>query len=604
MDVEFWFAAPSNDQGDTYNRDRPIQLIITTYNEPAHVTISQPAGNAFFIETDISANNYEIIDLTAWIDQIEVPSNVVSNNGILIESDEIISVYYEQNSTMNPDIYSLKGRNSLGTDFLIPSQMWYENEDYIVTTPIDCKNSFDIVATEDNTEIEINPKKNIEGHSADKIFNIVLNRGQTFECRAVSQLGENHLAGSTVKVTNNKPIAISVSDDAVEPSGGSPDLVADQIIPIDILGYEYIVLRGYLWQNTDLVCIMATKDNTVIDVISETTNWEITLENAGETTTLPFGSKEYYYIKSRDPEKSLSVFQFSGFAPQPSGAIIPPIRECAGSSKVIYSRSTTEAEPVNKLGLQIIVDAAGKDFMRVKNGNNTIPNALDGSLFAPVVGTENQWYYYRGEYIGEGNSTIFPPENAYTFENDNGIFHIGILNGRAEMDGSCRFGYFSNFSSLNIGTKKTKCPDSAIWIDADVGFLNYEWHHLSNPDEIIGTQESIQITNPDIYWVTVSNTNCELTDSITISDYEVSQVNIGPDQENCEGTAITLDAYNSDFIYYRWSNGIEGENASEITTNQGGQYSVEVTNQNGCFSVDTTNLIIGTKPVAQPIRHN
>ena len=111
----------------------------------------------------------------------------------------------------NPEIFSLKGKNALGTSFFVPFQNKIENSSAYSPLPY---SSFDIVATEDNTTVSITPKQNIVGHSANLTFNINLNRGQTYSARAASQGAVQHPTGSTV--SSNKPIAITIKDDLLE----------------------------------------------------------------------------------------------------------------------------------------------------------------------------------------------------------------------------------------------------------------------------------------------------------------------------------------------------------------------------------------------------
>ena len=50
------------------------------------------------------------------------------------------------------------------------------------------KAGIDIVATEDNTYIEIIPTQNLIGYPANTIISINLNRGQTYSLRSASTL--------------------------------------------------------------------------------------------------------------------------------------------------------------------------------------------------------------------------------------------------------------------------------------------------------------------------------------------------------------------------------------------------------------------------------
>ena len=117
IDTSFWFVAPEIWQG---HDDRPIYLRFTTFDEPATIVIEQPANNNFPIQTlSLTANDAQSIDLTDWIDIIEnKPVNQILNYGLHITSSSRITAYYEEASLDNPDVFSLKGKNALGTEFI------------------------------------------------------------------------------------------------------------------------------------------------------------------------------------------------------------------------------------------------------------------------------------------------------------------------------------------------------------------------------------------------------------------------------------------------------------------------------------------------------
>jgi hypothetical protein len=142
---------------------------------------------------------------------------------------------------MNGASYNLLGRNALGYHFLIPSQFHYENYPY--TSPL-ARNSFDIVAVTNATLVTIVPTKAIEGHAAGDTFSIVLNRGQTWEGRAISGMASEHIGGTVVWA--NKPVAVTISDDAVYVpiSDVSVDLAGDQLIPTELCGTRYFHAGG------------------------------------------------------------------------------------------------------------------------------------------------------------------------------------------------------------------------------------------------------------------------------------------------------------------------------------------------------------------------
>ena len=84
------------------------------------------------------------INITEWIDIIEnKPVNQVLNYGLYIKSTAPITAYYEEASSNNPDLFALKGKNALGTEFFTPFQSLL-NSNYSQS-----KAGIDILATED-----------------------------------------------------------------------------------------------------------------------------------------------------------------------------------------------------------------------------------------------------------------------------------------------------------------------------------------------------------------------------------------------------------------------------------------------------------------------
>ena len=87
----------------------------------------------------------------------------------MIKASTEITAYYEVGILYNPEIFSLKGQNALGTEFYTPFQNFANNGVGY--------SSFDIIATEDNTIISITPSNNIVGYSANIVFTVNLNKG-------------------------------------------------------------------------------------------------------------------------------------------------------------------------------------------------------------------------------------------------------------------------------------------------------------------------------------------------------------------------------------------------------------------------------------------
>ena len=576
-DTEFWFAAPeiAFGGGTSTNRDRPIYIRVATFNQAATITLNQPARPAFVpIVVNLAANSTYTYDLQTFIDVIETkPADQIKDFGLHLAATAPITAYYEVASAGNPDIFTLKGRNSLGTRFIIPAQSFFNNSSQFPTSSTDKLNSFVIVATSNNTTVTIKPSKAIVGHPANVPFTITLNAGQSYSATALSLLGSEHLGGSIV--TSNKPVAVTTNDDSVVYDDGNsgPDLVGDQIIPSTVFGKEYIVTRGFFSPGGgqyDKVYIYADSNNTVLQINGVV----VTTLQEGQSYLYSFGTEEAIYVTANRP---LEVFQQSGYNQQPAGAIIPPI-ECTGSNEIVFTRSPVTG---SQFGLIIFTRLGNEGSFAVNPADFTIP-ATD---FLPVPSTGGQWLYARkGSMTGVSNNT------AYRISNSEGLFHLGVLYGNTSSN--ARYGFYSNFASVNLGPDQTICPGDSILLDAGAGKDTYLWNTGA-------TTHSIWVKNPGEYYVDVTDYLCQLSDTLVLSHYATAPINLGNDTSICTGTTITLDA-GPGFTIYNWSNG--GHN--QTTTVGPGTYTVTASIEGGCNSTD--GIVIGAHalPPVNPIKHN
>src|SRR5690606_22481618 len=259
--TEFWLAPPDVTVYHNTPGDEPIYLNVTAGAEPPVVAVSQQANPDFndgsAIVLTLAPFTSVRHDLTSLKAQLETrPTNSVRNTGLLIQATANITCYYEISNTNNPDIIALKGANGLGHEFYIPLHKHapFENHQF-GNFPDDLAfSSFDIVATEDGTTVMIYSPVAVDGHAALTPFTISLDRGQTYSCANTNMANywqpATHPSGAVVLA--NKPVAVSIKDDSNHnPSGSCYDLMADQIVPVNILGTDYIAIKGGLNNNGD-----------------------------------------------------------------------------------------------------------------------------------------------------------------------------------------------------------------------------------------------------------------------------------------------------------------------------------------------------------------
>ena len=313
-DTEFWFVAPEVTSG---HGDAPIVMRVSASLQAADIVLSQPANPAFVpITLTIPPGTTQSIDLTPFQTQVEnQPPDQILDKGILLESSVPVTAYYEVNNGFNPEIFPLKGDNALGIEFYTPFPTNYDNGGYSPAA----RSGFEIVATEDNTSITINPTADLIGHPAGVPFTITLNRGQTYSLLAVSTTATQRPVGT--RITSNKPIAVTLKDDSAA-LGGCRDLMGDQLVPVGVIGREYIVMKGFL-NSEERVYVLATTNNTEVFVDGNVTP-NATL-NSGEQFTIDVLNSTVFIACSQP----VYVLHVSGFGCEMGSAVLPSI-ECTG----------------------------------------------------------------------------------------------------------------------------------------------------------------------------------------------------------------------------------------------------------------------------------
>jgi gliding motility-associated-like protein len=418
-DTLFWFVAPEVLEGGS-RMDEPVVFTFSSLQNPAQVWLDMPANPSFnTIAFSLNANDTRTIQMSSFLNTLEnKPPNTILNKGIRIRATAAIAVYYEVVSSFcncNPEIFTLKGQKALGHRFFVPFQDTFRNGGLYTFTPTPYA-AFDIVATEDNTNVAITPSRPIVGRPAGATFTITLQKGQTYSAAAPSVLGSANPSGS--KVVSDKPIAITIKDDKIG-LGSCADLIGDQLIPIDHLGTDYIVMRGFL-QAPDRIHILAVENNTVVRI----NNVVVATLQEGQTHVLRLTAPTAFISASQN----VYVWHVSGFGCEVGAAIIPTI-QCTGSQQVGFTRSNN-----TDFFLMVLVESGGEHQFRV-NGN---PNIILGSGFADVPFAGN-WKYL---VLGVNPSQIVSGANTIV-SNATHRFHLGIVHGTRDI--GCRFGYFSDF---------------------------------------------------------------------------------------------------------------------------------------------------------------
>lgn len=574
-DVEFWFAVPELTW--RHVADQKTYLHIASLDAPADVVVEMPR-NAYDavsnpkgfnpILVTLPANGYNLIDLTSIITAsqddnilevgLDKNAGTVENNGLHIKSTALITAYLERADNDNTDLWALKGRNAIGKNFIVPSQNTFYNKAF--GTPA-AWNSIDVVAVEDATVTFTVPKgsavkvngtvKNFT--SAPGTVSQKLKAGQAFSLRSAA-VGttysgfecDRHLGGTIIKSTGN--IVVQWKDDSMKSDyTGSYDVAGDQIVPTDLAGFEYVVMRGQLGngnKNSEYVYIMATEPNTTVTFTTEdgshtvhnhqadiiktsdsdrgvsykvnymkansktidyTEDAPMVLSKVGEIKYVRLNelslksesafSGDAANLKNYDAlhikaDKKIIVFHISGFGSEMGGAILPTIDGCTGSSEVSFMRSS-----VHGFYLNIMCKGPFIDYFTIEIEGREYP--IPGSWFKKIEGSgtneSSTWYYLNKSYNefgkAQGGIPAIQVGKTVKVKNKVGLFHLGIINGNAS--GGCRYGYFSDFSDnqsrANIANSGSDyhdfCEGDTITLQASGG-VEYKWKYIESGSSI------------------------------------------------------------------------------------------------------------------------
>ncbi|CAN5497303.1 hypothetical protein BH11BAC2_BH11BAC2_13430 [soil metagenome] len=544
---DFWFAAP--DITDLHNipGGEPLYLLISSTGGAGTVSITQPANPTFNggvpLTVSLAANASARVNLTPFKNLLETrPTNSVVNTGLHIVSTTNITTYYEISNTNNAEIFALKGSNALGTEFYIPLHKYAPFYNHTFASPHTANASFDIVATQNGTTVSIYSPTPVDGHAALTQFSITLNAGQTYSCGFTGTNYEqpiNHPGGAVV--LSDKPIAITIKDDSDHnPSGGCYDVVGDQIVPVNVLGTEYIAVKGKLNPTGDeSVFITATQNNT--NVYVNGSGVPVATLFAGENYRydmdyLNVGTDNSVYITTSKPAYAT---HYTGFGCELGMALLPQLG-CAGSRQVSFVRSNAQSFFITFL----VRATALNNFVITGSGTATINPAL----FVTVPGTGGVWKAASIQY----NTTEIPVDSTFRISNTADVFAMGIINGGSTS--GCSYGYFSEFSasvSVDAGVDQTICANNVISLTGAIagGAVSGIWttngsgtFSPSTTDlNAVYTPSAADTTVGTIRLILTSTGSCKaVSDTMNIFFTPAPRVDGGIDQNICSRDSVHL----------------------------------------------------------------
>lgn len=420
----------------------------------------------------------------------------VVNKGLHLVGDRPFLANVRIAQFSHGELYTLKGKSALGTEFRVVTAPNRESVGISNFTA-------GIIATEDNTVVTVSgyhPNLNfIDINTTPRDFTFTLNKGQSYIL--AGERGAHFSTGFIgTKVVATKPIAMvngNSNGNFGTPASSGSDLIMDQSVPITRLGNTFALVRSLspigATTNMEGAIIVATKDNTQI-YLNDSTTPAATL-NDGQFYRVPAdsyinqGNEHYNLFISTN--HSVYVYQLVGMDDTYSGGFnyIPPLG-CYLPRK-IDEIGEINSMPGNPGTITLKLNIVTQPGASVEVTSNGVPVTPQGPF--NINGTSD-WVTYSVPGI-RGNVTV-SSTRAVTAGVNGGYSTAGYG------------GYFAGFSLAPTIEKIAGECIPGISIGVDPIFEDYQWFLDGNP--VAGaTSNTITPTQPGNYTLRVLLSGCD-----------------------------------------------------------------------------------------------
>ncbi|MDR1675071.1 MAG: FG-GAP-like repeat-containing protein [Tannerella sp.] len=578
---EYWFVAPC----PSPQWHIPVFFMITNMaNVPADVTMRFYNGGSPQDSTyTIPAGGYWKYDLTtaAAAAQVENPFSQAGNvtkYGVHITSTQQISAYYMIASTDSRDIFTLKGAQALGREFYVPMQSDNASSTGGYTNAYD---QIDIVATEDDTEVIVNPtgiiRVNGASWAAGTILKDTLDRGETLKIVEYTANQTPTLSGT--HITADKDIAVTIIEDLV-----AGDTSGDQIVPVTSLGTTYVVPKGYrTTANSDRFYVVATQSGTNVTVNGTTFASNM---SAGATQRYTFATADVAAtVQANYP---IYVYQRTGYNEE-GAAILPSIYALNQKSVTFWATNATNHK------LFIVYRTGTQSDFTVKYGNGTAsPLDVGTPITVPSI---TGWSLAKFDLTA---STV--NDKVVTIANPNSVFSLGYIAANPGAQTMTCYGNFSTFfNSLHFAEDTIWCCKGGANPTLDGGYAaNYTW---TLPDGTISPvhTSTLEATQRGLYYLTVDYDPGSSTDSIwvfeRIYDYRITRSGGNGVGAGTYTYGVDLNGESAIGVSYVWR--VDGVQVSTAAT-----YTATWDNDDEKFiTVDVTDAVVGCTTTFTAVHH-
>lgn len=362
-------------------------------------------------------NDYELIGYNdmgvAWRQNMDEIPTLLSFH---LTTAEEVTVYAHNQGNKSSDAFLVLPTPSLGKDYFVMS---YKSDGYFPSSSGRTPSQFAIVATEDNTNVKIQPSGPTFANG-NKTQSVILNEGQVYLVQAFIDNDNplNDLTGTFI--SSNKPIAVFAGHQrATVPvesfqnaTSPSRDFLCEQLPPIQAWGKNaYIVPfpqpNPISNLGNDLYRVLAANDSTKVYFNGSL----IGVLNRGQYLEKPI--VEAGVVSATGPVlvavfKKTSNDAGATYIGDPFMMIIPPQEQFIDSCKLI----NIQAYEIQQDNLQFIKVYQSHYITLIVPSTAITTTKIDGNLVPPnlFVKIPNTNYYYAHISVAEGKHFVSSTE--------------------------------------------------------------------------------------------------------------------------------------------------------------------------------------------------
>ncbi len=452
---QFWLGYMQNAYGA-----QELRVMIASQNATSGtVSVPRTGWSASF---SVPANTVSTVVVPVLNEH--TGSEVLSDKGIFVQAQDSVTVSLASFQSFTTDAAQVLPIEALGTSYRVQGYRGLAgfNDFY--------KSELLVVATADDTEVEITPSVNTSGgRPAGVPFTVTLDAGQSYQVQ--SALAALDITGTTVKATSTsgscRPFAVFGGSMCANVPNACPacDHIVEQMVPTDRWGQNYhtVPLQG---ATTYTYRILADQNNTAVTIDGGAP----VLLNAGQTHQVN-GVTQAVCIAADKPVSVAQLLEGFNCATAGDPSMIELVPDERPTTSVVYA--TITSPQITTHSVSVVMPTASVGGLTL-NGN-----PVSTALFQPYPACNALSYARINVTAGVNRLSAAAGFLAYGF---------GLGTGES---------YAYTLSSKAIaGTPNDSliCATGTVVLNAPIPLVNITWTEASAPSVVLGTGSSYTVT--------------------------------------------------------------------------------------------------------------